>query len=58
MRWDEWGRLVFLGVVFGLPALLAVFWAAEQPPAEDPVRKALRVLVEEIGRMQHGDGDG
>lgn len=54
MRWDEWGRLVFLGVVFGIPAALAMFWAAGSPPDEDPVRKALRVLVEEIGRMQEG----
>lgn len=56
MRWDEWGRLVFLGVVFGLPTLLAMVWARGEA-AEDPLRKALRTLVEEIGRMQERGHD-
>ena len=43
-------------VVFGLPALLAMIWARGEA-AEDPLRKALRTLVEEIERMRQG-GDG
>lgn len=58
MGWDKYGGLIFLLLVFGVPTLLAVMWAAEQEPQPDRVRMALQTLVEEIGRMMQGGGDG